>query len=151
VLATGFCATKYLSSIEVTGKQGVRLDDAWSEGAQAYKGVTTAGFPNMFMLYGPNTNQGSIITMIEYQVGYTLKLIEHIAKQELAWLDVKPEREATYNEWLQHEIEGVEAWQASCNNYYHAASGRIVTQWPLAMSEYGDQIASLDSDDYESA
>jgi cation diffusion facilitator CzcD-associated flavoprotein CzcO len=151
VLATGFAATKYLSSIEVTGRNGLRLDGAWSEGAQAYKGVMTAGFPNLFMLYGPNTNQGSIITMIEYQVEHTLKLIEQIVKQRLAWLDVKPAREAAYNEWLQQEIDGVEAWQGGCNTYYRAPNGRVVTQWPQSMSDYGDQLATIDSDAYEIA
>ena len=64
ILASGFAATKYLSSIEVTGRGGRSLDDAWSDGAAAYLGMTTAGFPNLFMLYGPNTNNGSILTMI---------------------------------------------------------------------------------------
>ena len=67
ILATGFATTRFLSAIDVTGRGGLAIADAWSDGAQAYKGVTTAGFPNLFMLYGPNTNSDSIITMIEYQ------------------------------------------------------------------------------------
>jgi cation diffusion facilitator CzcD-associated flavoprotein CzcO len=151
VLATGFSATKYLSSIDVTGRGGLRLDDAWSDGAHAYKGIATSGFPNMFMLYGPNTNQGSIITMIEYQVEYTLKLIQHMQQQKLGWVDVKCDREARYNDWLQKEIDGVEAWHAGCNSYYRSPSGRVVTQWPQAMGDYGDQIAAVDGSDYEAA
>src|SRR5690606_38549387 len=67
VYATGFQTTKYLAAIDVTGRDGVRLADAWADGAHAYLGITTAGFPNLFMLYGPNTNNGSIIYMIEAQ------------------------------------------------------------------------------------
>jgi cation diffusion facilitator CzcD-associated flavoprotein CzcO len=62
ILATGFATTKYLSAIEVVGRGGRHIEDAWSDGATAYLGITTAGFPNLFMLYGPNTNNGSILT-----------------------------------------------------------------------------------------
>ena len=72
VIATGFAATKYLSAIDVVGRGGRRIDEAWNDGARAYLGITTAGFPNLFMLYGPNTNNGSILTMIEYQVEHVL-------------------------------------------------------------------------------
>ena len=56
IIATGFKTTKYLSAIDVTGRDGRHIDEAWSDGARAYLGITTAGFPNLFMLYGPNTN-----------------------------------------------------------------------------------------------
>ena len=82
ILATGFATTKFLSTIDVTGRGGLSIADAWHDGAQAYKGVTTAGFPNLFMLYGPNTNADSIITMIEYQVDHVLRQIQRIAKRE---------------------------------------------------------------------
>ncbi len=64
IIATGFSTTKYLSAIDVRGRRGQRIDDAWNDGARAYLGVTTTGFPNLFMLYGPNTNNGSILSMI---------------------------------------------------------------------------------------
>ncbi len=70
VLATGFEATKFLSAIDVCGRDGVRIADAWNDGAEAYLGITTNGFPNLFMLYGPNTNNGSLLTMLEHQVAY---------------------------------------------------------------------------------
>ena len=91
ILATGFSTTKYLSAIDVTGRNGQRIDDAWSDGARAYLGITTSGFPNLFMLYGPNTNNGSILSMIESQVEYALRQIQRIVDEELAWVDVRPE------------------------------------------------------------
>ena len=146
VFATGFETTRFLSAIDVRGRNGTRLDDAWDDGAQAYLGVTTAGFPNLFMLYGPNTNNGSIITMIEHQVAHAVALIERLVAERLAWIDVRPETMAAYNDEVQALIDGVEVWQAGCNTYYRTPSGRVVTQWPLSMKEYGDRTAHPDPD-----
>lgn len=151
ILATGFQTTKFLSAIDVRGRGGVSIAEAWSDGAQAYKGVTTAGFPNLFMLYGPNTNSDSIITMIEYQADHVLRQIERIAREDLAWIDVKPAAMAAYNETLQRDIAKIGLWQAGCTDYYRAPSGRVVTQWPHSMRALEDALSSLDEDAYESA
>ena len=151
VLATGFSATEYLSAIEVIGRKGLDLAEAWSDGAQAYQGVTTAGFPNLFMLYGPNTNQGSLITMIEWEVDHALAHIRRLVTDNLAWIDVKADRQAAYNEQLQKDIESIEAWADGCNNYYSAPSGRVVTQWPKNMSAYRDMVLEIDPEAYEVA
>ena len=151
VLATGFSATEYLSAIEVVGRKGLGLAEAWNDGAQAYQGVTTAGFPNLFMLYGPNTNQGSLITMIEWEVDHALAHIRRLVTENLAWIDVKADRQAAYNEQLQKDIESIEAWADGCNNYYSAPSGRVVTQWPKNMSAYRDMVLEIDPDAYEVA
>ena len=81
ILATGFSATSYLSAIDVRGRGGLRISDAWKDGAAAYLGMSTSGFPNLFMLYGPNTNNGSILTMLEAQVGYALRQVQRIADE----------------------------------------------------------------------
>ncbi len=136
VFATGFRTTRYLSAIEVTGRAGRRLDDAWADGAHAYLGMTTAGFPNLFMLYGPNTNNGSIIYMLEAQVEYVVRHLGWMDDAGLAWIDVRPEVEVEYNDALQADMARVGPWSAgNCHNYYWAG-GRIVTQWPHSMSEY---------------
>ena len=150
VLATGFSATEYLSAIEVTGRNGLDLQDAWSDGAQAYMGVTTAGFPNLFMLYGPNTNQGSLITMIEWEVDHALAHLQRIVDEDLACVDVKEDVQAEYNEKIQKDIAAVEPWMDSCSGYYRSASGRVVTQWPHNMSAYRDMLAKFDPDAYDS-
>jgi cation diffusion facilitator CzcD-associated flavoprotein CzcO len=151
ILATGFDTTKFLSAIDVVGRGGRSIAEAWSDGAQAYKGVTTAGFPNLFMLYGPNTNSDSIITMIEYQVDHVLRQIQRIASEELAWIDVKPEAMAEYNEAIQRELDSIEMWKAGANDYYRVPSGRIVTQWPGSMPELEQVLATLDEEAYEVA
>lgn len=151
IMATGFATTKYLSAIDVVGRGGTRIDDAWNDGAAAYFGITTAGFPNLFMLYGPNTNNGSILTMIEYQVEHILGHIRRLRDDHLAWVDVRPEPMARYNDEVQQAIANVPAWNANCNGYYRSPSGRIVTQWPFSMTEFRDRTATIDPADFEVA
>jgi cyclohexanone monooxygenase len=136
VLATGFAATRFLGALDVTGRAGVRLSEAWADGAHAYLGVATAGFPNLFMLYGPNTNNGSILFMIECQVEHIVAQVRRMDAEGLAWLEVRPDVMDDYNARLQVDLDGVAPWQASCSGYYRGPSGRIVTQWPHTMAEY---------------
>ena len=151
VLATGYAANKFLSVIEVSGRDGLRLADAWEGGPIAYRGITTAGFPNLFMLYGPNTNNGSILFMIERQADYIVQKIRLLRDQRLAWIDVRGEAMAAYNAWLQAEMAKVEAWRTVGSHYYRAASGRIVTQWPGNMAKFAEMTSAEDTADYELA
>lgn len=151
IFATGFSTTKYLSAIDVTGRDGRQIDEAWRDGARAYLGITTAGFPNLFMLYGPNTNNGSILTMIECQVNYALQQVERLVREDLAWIDVRPEPMERYNDEVQQAISSIEVWQADCNGYYRTPGGRVVTQWPYSMSEFRDRTATPEADAFEVA
>ena len=149
VYATGFQTTRFLSALEVTGRGGRRLADAWSDGAQAYLGMTTAGFPNLFMLYGPNTNNGSILYMLESQVGYVVRQLQRMRAEELAWIDVRADAMARYNDKIQRDIAAVSVWQAGCNGYYRSPSGRVVTQWPHTMAEFRRRTQQPDAAAYE--
>ena len=149
VVATGFATTKYLSAIDVVGRDGRRIDDAWNDGPLAYLGITTSGFPNLFMLYGPNTNNGSILTMLEPQVDHIVAHVHRLANDGIAWVDVKPDAMQRYNDEVQAAIAGVRVWQADCHGYYRSPSGRIVTQWPFSMIEYQQRTATLDPDAFE--
>ena len=146
VYATGFSATKYLSALDVTGRDGVHIDEAWSDGAHAYLGVTTAGFPNLFMLYGPNTNNGSILDMIEHQTDHVLLHVRRIADEGLRWVDVRPAAQDAYNERVQEAIAGIEVWNHEVNGYYRSASGRVVTQWPFSMTDFKAMTEKIDPD-----
>ena len=148
ILATGFEATRYLSSIDVRGRDGRSIEETWADGASAYLGVTTAGFPNLFMLYGPNTNNGSILTMIESQVDYIIRLIEWMDREDLSWIDVRPESMERFNQEIQAAISKIEVWQADCHGYYRSPSGRIVTQWPYSMTEYRRRTLEPKRDDF---
>lgn len=150
VLATGFATTRYVSAIDVTGRDGTTLADAWGDDPIAYLGITTSGFPNLFMLYGPNTNGGnSIILMLEHQVEHMIRLLDLLDETGADWLDVRRDVMDAYNDSLQEAIAGVAVWQASCNGYYRSASGRIVTQWPWNFTEYRRRTEADDLSSYE--
>ena len=149
VLATGFATTKYLAAIDVTGRGGRHIVDAWNDGAEAYLGITTPGFPNLFMLYGPNTNNGSIITMIEAQVEHVLAHVRRLAQGDVAWIEVTPEATRRFNAEVQEGIAGVRPWNAGCNGYYRTPSGRVVTQWPWSMEEFARRSADIDPEAFE--
>ena len=148
ILATGFDTTKYLSTVQVIGRDGVRLEDAWRDGAHAYLGISSTGFPNLFQLYGPNTNNGSILFMLECQVGYITRQLQRMNDERLAAMEVRRITMDDYNHALQQDLDGVEVWNASCNGYYRAPSGRIVTQWPHSMTEYRERTARDDRGAY---
>lgn len=152
IYSTGFETTTYLNSIEVTGRNNLSLRQAWDDGAQAYLGMTTSGFPNLFMLYGPNTNQGCILFMLERQVDYIVRQLQRMEQEDLAWLDIRPDVMAEFNDMVQTEIKAVDVWQASCGNdfYYRAGhSGRLVTQWPLSMDDFTEQTTREEPDTFE--
>ena len=152
IAATGFATTKYLSVIDVIGRGGVSLNEAWSNGAEAYMGITTAGFPNLFMLYGPNTNNGSILHMLECQVGYIVRHLQRMRDEGAAVIEVKADVQTSYNEQLQHDLDRVEVWRRSaCHGYYRSTSGRIVTQWPHTMTRYRSMTERPDSEAYITA
>ena len=148
ICATGYHVDRFLSALDVRGRGGVRIRDAWADGAHAYLGITTHGFPNLFMSYGPNTNQGSLITMAELEAAYMVRHIEWMDTNDIAWIDVKPETEKQYNEELQSHIGKVTLWKGSCHNYYFSETGRIVTQYPLNMSAYREHLMRPDWDNF---
>ncbi|MBM4382559.1 MAG: NAD(P)/FAD-dependent oxidoreductase [Deltaproteobacteria bacterium] len=151
ILATGFETTRYLSALDVAGRGGVHIQDAWQDGAIAYQGITTSGFPNLFMIYGPNTNNNSLITMLELESDYAVRAIRRVLDAKLAWIDVKPSAMAAYNEQLQKDIAGITVWRSDCRGYYRAPSGRIVTQFPYTMTTYERMLAVNDAASYEEA
>lgn len=149
ILATGFETTRFLSIIDVTGRNGRRLDDAWRNGARAYRGITVSGFPNLFMLYGPNTNNGSILFNIEQQTDYVVRHLERMDRDGLKWIDLHQEALDRYNERLQDDIASVSPWQGDVHGYYRAKSGLNVTQWPHGMTRYEQEVSKADFDAYE--
>ena len=151
IYATGFETTSFLNTIQVIGRKGMALEKAWEDGAQAYLGVSAHGFPNMFMLYGPNTNQGSLLFMIEKQVEYLVKQIKRMKDEEFDWIELRKETMEEFNVELQKDLAAVEVFQADCGNdfYYRSGpSGRMVTQWPYSMDAYRDALETSNSDIY---
>ena len=134
----------------MTGRDGLTIQEAWRDGPEAYFGVSTSGFPNLFSLYGPNTNGGnSIILMLEFQIDYALRLVAEADRAGVDWLDVRRDVMDEFNAGLQEELERVTVWQAGANDYYRTASGRIVTQWPHGFGVYKERVDKDDLSSFE--
>lgn len=131
VYGTGFAVHDYLGGIRVSGRGGRSLNDEWAGGAEAYLGTTVAGFPNLFTIVGPNTGLGhnSMIVMIEGQARYTRRAIERLRERGLRSLEVKPEVQRAYNEWVQSR-NAETIWASGCKSWYLDARGKNTTLWP---------------------
>jgi cation diffusion facilitator CzcD-associated flavoprotein CzcO len=150
VYATGFKATEFLATVQVTGLAGRALSDEWSRGAHAYLGVTVSGFPNFFMLYGPNTNLGhnSILVMIEAQAGYIVQAVERMRAEGARRLDVRREVMDEYNRRLAHDL-GKSVWADAKSSWYKLADGTITNNWPHGTIRYRRLLRTVNFDDYE--
>ncbi len=135
--ASGFAASDFLPGLSIVGPQGRDLGAAWADGAEAYDGVMVAGFPNLFFLYGPNTNIGhnSILFMYECQYRLIARLLAERAARGARTVDVRAEAMARYNAELAARLEK-SVWAAGCGNWYKTASGRITNNWPGSTLEY---------------
>jgi cation diffusion facilitator CzcD-associated flavoprotein CzcO len=149
VWGTGFETAGFLMPMQVTGRDGRHLHEQWAHGAEAHRGVTVAGFPNLFILYGPNTNLGhnSIVFMSERQMDYVMPLIDTILARDLAMLDVKPAAQAAYNRELQAKL-ATTVWAANCGSWYKH-DGKITNNWSGSTIAFWRQMRSVDLDSYE--
>ena len=148
IWGTGFAATDFLAGVEVTGVDGVRLAEEWVNGAHAHLGITVPGFPNLFVMYGPNTNLGgsSIIGMLEAQGGYVVQAVEALAAGAPP-LSVRRDVATAWDKEMQSRL--VDSVWASCANWYTTATGRVTTNWPGLVQEYKDRTARFDANDFE--
>lgn len=148
IWGTGFETQSFQGPVDVHGAGGVSLRDAWGEGAYAYKGMTVPGFPNFFLVYGPNTNLGhnSILSMFEAQFGYIAQAAKIILYQDVA-LSVDPGRARAYDDALQQAMEG-SAWAGNCNSWYKNANGRVINNWSGPVRAYQDETRTFDLDAY---
>jgi cation diffusion facilitator CzcD-associated flavoprotein CzcO len=137
IFGTGFTATDFLAPMQVRGRDGVALDDVWADGAEAFLGLTVPGFPNMFVLYGPNTNHGtgSVLAMHEAQAGYVGDAVRLLRDAGARLLEVRPDVHAAFQAELSGRL-ATSVWGTGCSNWYKTASGRITNNWPGTQSEY---------------
>jgi cation diffusion facilitator CzcD-associated flavoprotein CzcO len=145
VYGTGFQTLDFLAPMAVTGRDGQSLRELWRDGAQAYLGISVAGFPNFFMLYGPNTNLGgnSILYMLEGQIRYVLRALLALDREGLDWLDVRPEVQRAFNAWVD-QASRTSVWQSGCRSWYTTADGRNTNNWPDHTFLYRYRIRHFD-------
>jgi cyclohexanone monooxygenase len=144
ILSTGFQPTSFLAGIEVKGRDGRDIHDAWQGRPSAFLGITVAGFPNFFILYGPNTNGGgSIIHQLERQAEVAANAVRRLergaarapgrvpGRRPLRSIDTRPGAQRRWVSWIDRRLAtAASAMDSGCHNYYHVAGGANVTQWP---------------------
>lgn len=128
VLGTGFTATDLLAPMEISAR-GRTLAQAWARGAEAYRGTLVAGFPNLFVLYGPNTNLGhsSIVLMLESQFRFVREVLRLLPVR--GSVEVRPEAQERDNAWLQAKLKGT-VFATGCRSWYLTPDGRNTQNWP---------------------
>lgn len=147
IFGTGFSAADPMPEGMIIGRGGRDLGREWRGGPAAYKGTTVAGFPNLFLLMGPNTGLGhsSVVYMIESQIRYVLDAIRRMDRHGIASVEVRPEAQDAFNASLQPRLSGT-VWNAGgCRSWYlHPVSGRNVTLWPDFTWRFRRQTRRLD-------
>jgi len=152
IYGTGFQASSFLTPMKVTGRDGRDLHEQWAGDARAYLGVTVPGFPNLFCLYGPNTNiviNGSIIYFSECGVRYILGCIEHLMRSGSASLEVRRDVHDRFNEAVDAENRAMAWGWSDVNSWYKNRFGRVAQNWPFTLLEYWQRTLRPDPDDYE--
>ncbi len=147
IFATGFQATRFLTPMKIVGLGGAVLADRWRDGAQAYRGVAVPGFPNFFMMYGPNTNtHNSIVGMLEGQSEYIAKRAKRVVKNG-TYEHVKEAPFRKYSDMVQSKV-GKYAWSDDCGNWYKEIGGIVTNNWPDYAHRYRLMMLLNDNGNY---
>ena len=149
ICGTGFHVTDTQFSQRIHGCGGQSLAAAWHEGPHAYYGTAVTGFPNLFLLIGPNTGLGhnSMVFMIESQIRYILDCLHMMEKQHLQTVEIQPEHEQAYNKEMQQRMQGT-VWASGCASWYLDARGQNTTLWPGFTFEFWYRTRRFDAHRY---
>jgi len=145
VLATGFKTHGFVAPMQITGPDGRTLVEEWGAVPRAYLGLTVPGFPNLFMLYGPNTNggTGSVIFTIESGMGHVLAALEAMDRAGAARIEVRRGAADAFDRELRAALAGT-VWHSGCRNWYVDENGNDPNQWPWQWARYRRRTAALD-------
>ncbi|MFO0568906.1 MAG: NAD(P)/FAD-dependent oxidoreductase [Polyangiaceae bacterium] len=137
IYATGFDSKSFLGNVEIRGRGASSLSETWAKGAEAYLGMNVPGFPNLFVLYGPNTNLGhnSIVFMLERQIGWVMACLEELGRQRAAAIEVTSEALGEFNRELEAELEK-RVWASGCTSWYVNDAGKNENNWSGFTLEY---------------
>ena len=149
VFATGFRTTEFLAPMRIEGTGGRTLEEAWRYGAEAYLGMTVSGFPNLFLMYGPNTSLGhnSVLFMMECQARYLLDALRQMSDRGFAALDVRPEAQAAFTAEMQQALAET-VWADIDSSWYKNERGRITNNWPYTTASYFFRTRRVDLSHY---
>jgi cation diffusion facilitator CzcD-associated flavoprotein CzcO len=150
VLATGFKSHEFVAPMEVVGAGGRTLSAEWGDVPRAYFGLSVPGFPNMFLLYGPNTNggTGSVIYTIEAGMTHVIAALDELARTGAGAIEVRREAAERFDRELRAALAGT-VWHTGCTNWYRDEHGNDPNQWPWLWSSYRRRTARLHRGAYE--
>jgi cation diffusion facilitator CzcD-associated flavoprotein CzcO len=150
VCASGFRIEEVFAHLDVRGRDGLTLTEAWASGIEAHRGTTVAGFPNMALLSGPNTGTGSTsqVYMIEAQIHYVLEMLRTLRGQGAAAIEPTRAAEAHYNAWLQQRMKRTVWLTGGCNSWYLSDDGVNRTLYPGPSSEFWRSLRKVNVDEY---
>ncbi|SEG64494.1 Predicted flavoprotein CzcO associated with the cation diffusion facilitator CzcD [Nonomuraea solani] len=151
VYGTGFKVVDAMSGRHLVGRDGLKIQDAWQDGVEAYYGITTSGFPNLFFLLGPNTGLGhqSVVFMIESQVRYIVECLRLLSRTQARAVDVKAGAQRAFNERLRARLDPL-VWNAGgCSSWYLDEHGVNRTIWPGFTFEYWARTKRVKPGAYE--
>jgi len=153
VLATGFYGAEQGPPFPIEGRDGRALDRVWAGGGEAYLGTAVGGFPNLFLLSGPNTGLGhhSVIAMLEAQFGYLIGALDWLAARPGAVLEVRAESQQQHQRWLDARLARSVWNQGGCKSWYLTDSGRNTTLWPRSVRAYRRALARFDPVQYKTS
>jgi 4-hydroxyacetophenone monooxygenase len=152
IYGTGFTASEFLMPIDVIGRDGVDLHDSWGDDARAYLGVAIPQFPNLFCLYGPNTNiviNGSIIYFSECGSRYILGLLRLMLERGASAIEVKADVHDAFNERIDEQNRNMAWGWSDVNSWYKNKGGRITQNWPFTLLEYWERTRQPDPGEFE--
>lgn len=149
ILGTGFTASEYLAPIHIVGRTGQDLNTAIQSKPETYLGITVHGFPNLFLMMGPNTGLGhnSMVFMIEAQARYAVQAIEALRERDLAYMDVRVPVQRAFNERIQAKLRK-SVWSSGCQSWY-LKDGHNATLWPGFTFQYWMETRALNLSDYQ--
>jgi cation diffusion facilitator CzcD-associated flavoprotein CzcO len=150
VFATGFQATEPIGPIEVVGRNGVTLSAAWHNGVHAHLGLAVAGFPNLFLLGGPNTGLGhnSVLFMLEAQICHVLRCLRLLRLRKAVSIEVRQEVQAAFARRLDGWM-GRTVWLSGCRSWYLDRNGRNTTLWPGLSVGYWSRVRRTSARKYQ--
>jgi cation diffusion facilitator CzcD-associated flavoprotein CzcO len=150
VCATGFDAMDPLASLPIEGRDGATLAATWRDGPEAYRGVTVPGFPNLYLMLGPNSATGhtSVLIPIEAQAGYVVTCIEALARGNADSLEVREAAMRLYNARIQTRLAATVWASDRCRSWYKTPSGRVLAIYPGPITRYALGLRRLHREDY---
>jgi cation diffusion facilitator CzcD-associated flavoprotein CzcO len=150
IFGTGFRVTDPPLARHVRGRNGQTLDAAWAGSPQAHLGTTVAGFPNLFILMGPNTGLGhnSVLYMLEAQIDHLLNALRYMRRHDIAVLEPRPEAQAAFVAAVQQRLAGTVWTSGGCVSWYLDRTGRNSTLWPDFTWRFRRRVARLNPDEY---